>query len=64
VQLSAPEADRLRHGQTVTTPAPGCRPGLARVYGPGGVFLGLGEADGQGRLAPRRLFNLPGAEGP
>ncbi len=64
VQLSAAEADRLRHGQTVATPAPGPDPGLARVYGPEGVFLGLGEADGQGRLAPRRLFNLPGAGGP
>jgi tRNA pseudouridine55 synthase len=66
VHLPGPDADRLCHGQTVALPAPGAgpRPGLARVYGPDGAFLGLGEADGQGRLAPRRLFNLRGSPSP
>jgi hypothetical protein len=27
-----------------------------RLYGPDGVFLGLGEADGAGGLQPRRLI--------
>lgn len=61
VHLAAPDAERLRHGQAVAAPEPAAEApsGLVRVYGPGGGFLGLGEADGQGRIAPRRLFNLP-----
>ena len=65
VRLNDADADRLCHGQPVSlvgnescpeeTPASG----LIRVYGPGDTFLGLGQADGEGRLAPKRLFNLP-----
>jgi tRNA pseudouridine55 synthase len=65
VQLDDADADRLRHGQPVTlvgneSPAEkGPASGLVRVYGPGETFLGLGQADGEGRVAPKRLFNLP-----
>ncbi|MCH8117125.1 MAG: tRNA pseudouridine(55) synthase TruB, partial [Proteobacteria bacterium] len=33
--------------------------GLCRVYGGGGRFLGVGERDNDGRLAPRRVFAAP-----
>ena len=35
-------------------------PGLARVYGEGRRFLGVGEISANGRLAPRRVFQAPG----
>jgi tRNA pseudouridine55 synthase len=49
-------ARRYCQGQEVGPPdaLPG---GLARVYRVGGQFLGIGEADGGGRLKPVRLFN-------
>ncbi len=49
-------AARFRLGQVVAPPEalPG---GLARVYHVDGQFLGIGEADGEGRLKPVRLFN-------
>ena len=69
IKLDGADADRLRHGQPVPLAGdePGSRndpgrvaaSGLVRVYGPGDAFLGLGVADGEGRLAPKRLFNLP-----
>ena len=71
IRLDDVDADRLRHGQPVPlagdAPGSGSDPGripasgLVRVYGPGNAFLGLGVADGEGRLAPKRLFNLPPA---
>jgi tRNA pseudouridine55 synthase len=47
---------RFRQGQVVAPPEalPG---GLARVYHVDGRFLGIGEADGEGRLKPVRIFN-------
>jgi tRNA pseudouridine55 synthase len=47
---------RFRQGQVVAPPEalPG---GLARVYHADGQFLGIGEADGEGRLKPVRIFN-------
>jgi tRNA pseudouridine55 synthase len=47
---------RFRQGQVVAPPEalPG---GLARVYHSNGQFLGIAEADGEGRLKPVRLFN-------
>ena len=49
-------ARRFAQGQIVGPPEslPG---GLARVYRGVGVFLGIGEGDGEGRLKPVRLFN-------
>jgi len=48
----------LRHGQTVSgaidSPAP--VGGRVRLYGPGGVFLGMAEVLPDGRLQPRRLL--------
>jgi tRNA pseudouridine55 synthase len=49
-------AGRFRQGQEVAPPEalPG---GLTRVYHVDGQFLGIGEADGEGRLKPVRIFN-------
>jgi tRNA pseudouridine55 synthase len=49
-------ARRFGQGQVVAPPDP-LPAGLARVYRGVGVFLGIGEADGEGRLKPVRLFN-------
>ena len=54
--LPAEMSGRFRQGQVVAPPEalPG---GLARVYHADGQFLGIGEADGEGRLKPVRIFN-------
>jgi len=55
VALGEDAADRVRHGQAVSTPH-ALAPGRARLYDAAGRFLGLGEADGSGAVQPRRLF--------
>ena len=59
-QVSLDESAGLRFsgGQTVTV-AEDSRTGLARVYGAGQQFLGVGELAGNGQLAPRRVFLAP-----
>lgn len=56
VHLDASGTARLLHGQPVATGAQ--LSGRVRLYGDSGRFLGLGEADGQGEVRPRRLFVL------
>jgi tRNA pseudouridine55 synthase len=59
VRLDAPSARALRHGQCVVeSPVPGPA-AVVRLYGPDGVFMGLGERDSAGRLKARRLFVAP-----
>lgn len=65
VALDGVATDRLRMGQTVSLAAgnPGLsQPGLARVYGPGGTFLGIGEILPGAALKPVRLFNNLGVD--
>ena len=57
VRLDAGEAERFRGGQAVPT-ADGGATGLARVYGAGQDFLGVGELSGNGQVAPRRVFRV------
>jgi tRNA pseudouridine55 synthase len=57
VHLPAELAQRLAHGQAVV--AGGTAPGKVRLYDPRGRFMGLGEADEQGQVRPRRLFVGP-----
>jgi tRNA U55 pseudouridine synthase TruB len=57
VHLDAAGAQRLLHGQTVATGA-GTAPGRVRLYDEAARFLGIGQADGQGLVRPRRLFVL------
>jgi tRNA pseudouridine55 synthase len=55
VRLTAELAGRLAHGQTVVV-AGGTPGGKVRLYDAQGRFMGLGEADTQGQVRPRRMF--------
>jgi tRNA pseudouridine55 synthase len=55
VHLPAELAGRLAHGQAVMVSG-GTVAGKVRLYDPQGRFMGLGEADAQGQVRPRRLF--------
>jgi tRNA pseudouridine55 synthase len=56
VTLDEALAIRFSHGNPVEIP-PG-NAGMARVYGPAGRLLGLGEADRCNQLKPKRIMNL------
>jgi tRNA pseudouridine55 synthase len=59
VQLSESMAYYLRQGQPVQVPkAPGS--GLVRIYAGSDRFLGVGEIDADGRVAPKRLLQGTG----
>jgi len=55
ISLDASEGERFSGGQMVSV-APESSKGLARVYGAGNEFLGVGELADNGHLAPRRVF--------
>ncbi len=55
LSLDAGDGARFCGGQAVAVAADGTT-GLARVYDAGQRFLGVGELAGNGRLAPRRVF--------
>jgi tRNA pseudouridine55 synthase len=55
VRVSADLACRLAHGQAVMV-AGGTPGGKVRLYDSQGRFMGLGEADSQGQVRPRRMF--------
>ena len=57
ISLDASLGERFSGGQMVSVTAES-RMGLARVYGAGNQFLGVGELAGNGQLAPRRVFLL------
>jgi tRNA pseudouridine55 synthase len=60
LDLDPQMASRLSHGQVVahiSTPAEG----LARIYGPGGAFLGVAEVRARGEIVPRRLMSKASA---
>jgi Pseudouridine synthase II TruB, C-terminal len=61
VQLDTVQAGRLQMGQAVPVAAEAPDPGLARLYGPGGLFLGIGRIEaglaGTAVAKPVRLFN-------
>ncbi len=58
VRLSGDAAYYLRQGQAVVVPrAP--TSGWLRLVGDDGAFIGVGQVQDDGRVAPRRLFNLP-----
>ena len=56
VHLDAGRAQRLRQGQAVATDAVAAA--RVRLYDESGRFFGMGEADGEGQVRPRRLFVL------
>ena len=58
VKLDESAGQRFIDGQPVAVAAESGI-GLARVYGAGHRFLGVGELAGEGQLAPRRIFLMP-----
>jgi len=58
VHLDAPDSARLLHGQAIRNAAAASLSGRVRLYDEAARFLGIGEADGQGEVRPRRLFVL------
>ncbi len=60
LDLDAGESERLQRGQAVERPGQRT-PGLARIYGPEGEFLGMAEVVEAGRIVPRRLRSQPPA---
>jgi tRNA pseudouridine55 synthase len=60
-RVAAGDQARFSGGQAVACDAVGS--GLARVYGPDRRFLGIGELQGAGLVAPRRIFLPPGEDG-
>ena len=56
VDLDLEGALRLSNGQRVAHRAVPDE-GLARIYGPGGIFLGVAEVRTQGQIVPRRLVS-------
>lgn len=63
VHLTRLAAHYLRQGQAVSAPHRHT-PGWVRLYDEEGVFLGMGEVEDDGRVAPRRLLALPGPVAP
>lgn len=59
LDLDPESASRLSHGQPVAHRATR-EEGLARVYAPGGIFLGVAEVRAQGHIVPRRLLSRAG----
>jgi tRNA pseudouridine55 synthase len=57
VELDGEAGQKFCGGQAVQVAA-GQENGLVRVYVAAGRFLGVGELSDDGRLAPRRVFNL------
>ena len=55
IELNGDQAYYLLRGNPVHA-CGAAEPGLVRVYGDGGLFLGVGEVLRDGRLAPKRLF--------
>ena len=56
VRLDAGQAIGFCQGRAVKESGAGVAGGLSRVYGPNDRFLGLGEVDETGLLAPKRVF--------
>lgn len=57
VRLESAAGSRFCSGQVLAS-SPTDIAGLCRVYADGGRFLGVGELDNDGRLAPRRVFRV------
>lgn len=65
IELPAEALARIRQGQVAQVGVhAGGTPGLARMYGPDGRFVGLGELQADGGLQPKRLLASPPARAP
>jgi len=61
IELGPDATRRLQQGQAVI-PQDAAEPGLARAYGPAGLFLGLVQIEAGPLVKPVRLFNNLGAD--
>ena len=57
VTLDREAGERFSGGQAIAGPVD-AEDGLVRVYGPDELFLGVGELQADGLVAPRRVFHL------
>jgi hypothetical protein len=57
VEVDATDGEKFSGGQVLQV-AGERKSGLVRVYEAGHRFLGVGELSGDGRLAPRRVFQI------
>jgi len=57
-QVASEAAERFCGGQAV--PCDSADKGLVKVYGPGRQFLGIGMLEGDGNVAPKRIFHHSG----
>lgn len=57
LRLSETQADGFVGGRVI--PGVAEKPGMLRIYAESGRFLGIGEADSAGSVAPRRIFLQP-----
>jgi tRNA pseudouridine55 synthase len=57
VTLGSEAGERFSGGQAIAGPVDADK-GLVRVYGADQLFLGVGEVQGDGLVAPRRVFHL------
>lgn len=58
-EVTAAEADRFSGGQAVAMDVAGAAT-FIRVYGENHRFLGVGELNGDGTVAPKRIFHMAG----
>ena len=56
IDLDEAGRQKVRQGQSLSLAEEQCVVGTARLYGPAGEFLGMGEGDISGHLRPRRLM--------
>lgn len=56
IDLDEVERRKITLGQALSLAEGQCVVGTARLYGPEGEFLGMGEGDAAGRLRPQRLM--------
>jgi tRNA pseudouridine55 synthase len=57
IDLTGDACYYLRHGQPVQVPRAPTR-GIVRLYDPAARFVGIGEVQDDGRIAPRRLLRI------
>lgn len=57
IKLSDQQAVLIKYGQTIKTEAPKTIQGMVRMYSEQ-IFLGLGEMSLDGKLLPKKIFNM------
>jgi tRNA pseudouridine55 synthase len=61
LRLDSAQAKRVSTGLEVRPAVEAVQPGPVRLYGPSGIFLGLGEGRSSGTVVPKRMLANPAA---